>query len=298
MTWWWDSYVEPRNLYHHFTPVAAFAREVDWVKENYQPAPRADLRFLPGQQPAAYPAVAISPPAERWEDADCNRPGAFQVGVDGSVSNLGRLSRVLHGTVNHPGWHNPATFLADYPGPGRFEAMVGGVSGWGGAGLAISLDGRKLLLVDFPDRDAKSHEDIHDYDKWYGVDVPSGPHTLLVENPGADWCYVSYRLTNYQRAPNLRVLALSNDHSALVWVQNREHTWWNHKRGTEPTPVGGSQVTLSGFQPGEYQIVQWDTYQGQDTGPAQTERSADGSVVFTTPAGLTTDVAYKIVRVR
>jgi len=292
MIWWWDSYVEPQDLYHHFASVAAFARDVDWVKEAYQPATMSEMRFLSGQEPAVYPSVIVSPPAERWEDSGCNEPQAFQVAGDGSVSNLRNLSRVLHGTVNHPTWHNPATFQVDYPQAGRFEVMIGGVSGHGGAGLSVSLDAKMALLVDFPDRDPAT-DDLHDYDNWYGIDVPAGLHTIVVENPGADWCYVSYRLTNYLRVPNLRLLALANPHSALVWVQNKENTWWNHKRKLEPTPIGSSQITLSGFEPGEYRIEQWDTYQGVRTS-STTSTSTDGSVVITTPAGLTTDVAYKV----
>lgn len=292
MIWWWDSYVEPRDLYHRFAPVAAFARDVDWVKENYHATEAADLRFLPGQEPAVYPQVIISPPAERWEDAPSNRPHTFQVKRDGRVSDLAMLSRVLHGTQDHPAWHNPATFEVDYPGPGRFEVMIGGVSGYGGAALAISLDGKRALLADFPDNDP-GNADLHDYDKLYGIDVPAGPHTITVENPGHDWCYVSYRLTNYLTVPNLRVLALTSDHSALVWVQNKESDWTTRKRGSSPAPVGGSQFTLAGFAPGLYAIERWDTFTG---GIVETTayRSADGVIAITTPAGLTTDVAYRV----
>ena len=35
MLWWWDSYVEPYDLYDLFSSVAAFAADVDWVNENY-----------------------------------------------------------------------------------------------------------------------------------------------------------------------------------------------------------------------------------------------------------------------
>jgi len=311
MIWWWDSYVDPKDLYHHFRPVAAFAKGVDWVKENYQPATISDIRFLPGQEPEVYPPVVISPPVERWENGSCNEPQTFQIGGDGTVSNWRRLSRVLHGTVNHPSWHNPATFQVDFARPGRFEVLVGRVSGHGGAGLSMSMDGKKVLITDFPDRDPGT-DDLHDYDGWYGTDVSPGAHTISVENTGADWCYISYRLTNYLRVPSLRVLALANAtlrsseapslrstsaRSALVWVQNKEHTWWNHKRKIEPPPIGSSQITLTGFEPGQYVIEQWDTYQGARV-DSTSYSSTDGSVVITTPAGLVRDVAYKVSKAR
>jgi hypothetical protein len=294
MVWWWDSYIEPRDLYHHFAPVAAFARDIDWVNEDYRFSQPADLRFLPGQEPTIHPAAIIEPPAERWEDARSNQPHTFQIKGDGSVTDLAILSRVLHGTEDHPAWHNPAIFQVEYPGPGRFEVMIGGVSGYGGAGLAISLDGRKLLLVDFPDNDPGTN-DIHDYDKFYGIEVPAAPHTITVENPGHDWCYVSYRLTNYVTTPNLRVAALANDHSALVWVQNKESDWRTYKRGASPTPIGSSHLTLTGFAPGPYEIERWDTFTGA-IAEKTTYTSTDGNIILTTPAGMTTDAAYKVKR--
>jgi hypothetical protein len=76
-----------------------------------------------------------------------------------------------------------------------------------------------------------------------------------------------------------------------VWVQNKEHTWWNATRG-EVTPVGAAEITLGGLEPGSYEVEQWDTY----TGKVQSSRvtSKDGTVTLVTPAGLSKDVAYKV----
>jgi len=296
MLWWWDSYVEPNHLYDVFAPVAAFAADVDWVGENYDYATVMDVRFVAGHEPSSYPEVLVEPPCESWEDGPpCNAPHTFEVGNDGVVTGVEVLSRVQHGVWNHPAWHNPATFLVDYPVAGQFEVLVFGVSGWGGAALTITLDGEQALWADFPDELPDDHETMHQYDGAYGVDVPAGPHTIVVENPGTDWFYVSYRLTNYLTSPNLRVLALSNPDSALVWVQNRMHTWWNHSQGRDPEPVNASEITLGGFTAGTYSVEQWDTYAG--TAAALPDLvSGDGTVVLTTPEGLTTDLAYRVRR--
>jgi len=293
MLWWWDSYVEPHHLYYHFTPIAAYVTGVDWPKENYAPAP-VSLRYVPGQEPGTYSNLLIEAPSESWGDGSAfNQPHTCDVGTDGSVTNLDVLSRVQHGVVNHLNWHNPVTFNVNYPTAGAFEVIVSGVSGYGGAALSVPLDDVQVLTADFGDTLPDNYETIHQYDGAYAIDVPAGPHTIVVENTGADWFYVSYRLTNYLTGPNLRVLALSNPTSALVWVQNKDHTWWNHRSGMSPQPVNPSEVTLSGFQPGTYRIEQWDTYAGAAT-RITTYTSSDGAVVITTPAALTTDLAYKI----
>jgi hypothetical protein len=38
MTWWWDSYVEPRNLYRHFAALANFLRAADFLSGLTSPA--------------------------------------------------------------------------------------------------------------------------------------------------------------------------------------------------------------------------------------------------------------------
>jgi len=36
-TWWWDSYLHPKNLYSHYTALAKFAAAVDWPRRNFAP---------------------------------------------------------------------------------------------------------------------------------------------------------------------------------------------------------------------------------------------------------------------
>ncbi|MCK4297972.1 MAG: hypothetical protein KAX80_00485, partial [Planctomycetes bacterium] len=288
MIWGWDWYVDGHDLYHRFRPVAAFAADVDWVRENYDYGDLVALEFLPGHEPTGPTAMAIEPWAgDWWGSSPCNQPHTFTVRNDGTVSDMEFLSDVrLRG--------NTATFLVDYPMPGRFEVIVHGVSGSRPAALSISLDGATALEEYFPD--APGGDFItHEYDGTYGIDVPAGPHTIIVDKLGGGWFYASYRLTNYLTSPNLRVLALSNSSSGLVWVQNKMHTWWNHKLGVEPEPVNASEIALGGFSPGTYAVEQWDTYEGT-TVDLPDYVSGDGTVVLTTPEGLTTDLAYKVTR--
>src|SRR5208337_3038743 len=114
----------------------------------------------------------------------------------------------------------------------------------------------------------------------YGIEVTAGAHTITVRNTGPDWLYCTYRLTNYLPA-DLRVLALANATSALVWVQNRDSTWSNRT----PRPIPACRLVLGGFTPGEYEVEQWDTDAGK---PLATVRLASqgGTLAITTPEGL------------
>jgi len=295
MLWWWDSYVEPYDLYGEFSSVAAFAAEVDWVEERYEPREAAEVRFAAGQEPTEYPTLIVEPRGSSWEDGSrYNEPQRFRVGGNGAVENHRALSRIQHGLVNHPTWHNPATFEVDYPRAGRFEVVVEGVSGHGGAAIAISLDGVRATRTDFFDRQPDSTDTMHEYDGSYGIGVPAGQHTIVVENLGRDWFDLrEFRLTHYLAEPNVRVLALANGRSALVWVQNKENTWWKRRGGALPTPMAACEIELRGFEPGAYAVEQWDTYAG-DVIARSSYESSEGTVVVTTPAGLASDVAYTI----
>ncbi len=171
MQWWYPNYVEPNDLYYHFAPVAAYASDVHWVQEDYEPAEVLEVRWAGAQ------------------------------------------------------------------GPMRSEA---------------------LRSEAFGARD-------------FGADQ--------------------------QAPPNLRALALSNLTSALLWVQNKDYTWWDIENGLDPEPIGSCEVELGGFISGAYEIQQWDTYTGALTW-AYLYSSTDGSVVVTTPPGLAADAAYKIRKLR
>ena len=36
MLWWWDNYVDPRNLYHHFAALSRFTADIPWLEGNWK----------------------------------------------------------------------------------------------------------------------------------------------------------------------------------------------------------------------------------------------------------------------
>jgi len=254
------------------------------------------VQFSPNDKPAGYGTLTLIGQARGSRASAASKPRTFRVGTDGIVSNSESLSRRLQGVGNHPDVHSPITFEVNYPAAGQFLVNVDGVSAQGGAKLVVTLDGKPALSLDFPSTDPDDPHIMRKYDKSYSLDVPAGAHTITIENTGTDWCYASYRLTNYLTVPNLRVLALSNAHSALVWVQNRDHTWANVRNGSV-APAHAGEVVVSGLAPGVYHIEQWDTHTGRVVATAQ-YRSTDGTVMLTTPADLVGDVAYTLRAMR
>jgi hypothetical protein len=293
MTWWWDSYIEPRNLYHHFAALARFVKGVDWIKGGFVPAKVESVARPPGT-PAQLTDLTVRPTIASWEEHPANQPRDYQVGRDGVIRDCDKLSAVLHGIVNHPRQHNPPTFVVDYPAAGAFEVVIDGVSGWGGANLSIRLDGEQKLSADFPDNAPDDHETMHHYDGAYRIAVSPGPHRITVENSGADWSFVSYRFVGYVTAPDLRVVGLANRHCALLWSQNKANTWWNAIRGIKVKPLPPACVTVAGLADGDYRVEWWDTYAGAVTSTAKAQ-ARGGRITVTTPE-VPRDIACKVLR--
>jgi hypothetical protein len=49
----------------------------------------------------------------------------------------------------------------------------------------------------------------------------------------------------------------------MVWVQNKEHTWWNVINQMPVEPLESVELELLGFQDGTYTVEWWDTYTGE-----------------------------------
>jgi hypothetical protein len=301
MLWWWDSYIHPRNLYSHFGALAAFLKDVDWTRDGLQPldagdsAPRIAYQAPPRE--AVLRDLWITPRNGSWEPAPFNRPHTFVLNRSGTIGNEENLARIMHGRRNHPDKHNPATFEVDYARAGQFIVKVDGVSGYGGAGLEIWLDGRRLLERDFADPDGNEKtETITRYGGEYAIDVPAGRHTIRVVNPGTDWMETSYRLPRYQVAaePPLRVLGLRGPERTLLWVQNLDNTWFRRAAGGTLPVVAPTTVTLSGYAPGEYAVEVWDTDTGRVTSRSRARTASDRLSVALPP--IEKDVAVKISR--
>ncbi|MCH5373543.1 MAG: hypothetical protein JJ992_06170, partial [Planctomycetes bacterium] len=301
MIWWWDSYVEPKNLYYHFRPVAEFVRDVPFNKLSYRPANITGVEYAGTTPPPRMDTLAIDPDRGSWDTAPFNRPVTVTARRDGVVEGQERLAKVLHGVRNHPTLHNPATFRVDYAQPGSFIVTVAGVSGHGGANLKIYLDGQLEVDKEFSDTDS-STETLTQYNGPYALDVPAGKHEIRVVNDGNDWLYLGYRLTNYhlRTKPALLVYGLATvratpgQPAALVWIKNERYTWYAFNQGEPLGTIPPTRVILGDMPDGEYEIEWWDTYTGQVTG--RDNAHIEGGRLVLMVEQLTKDVACRVLR--
>jgi len=178
---------------------------------------------------------------------------------------------------------------------------VGDVSGHGGAALKMTLDGQTALAKDFPDADGgKDTRTLKQFAGVYGLDVPQGRHTIVVENTGADWFMAGYRFRNAiePAGPALLSWALVGTNTVLVWSRVEDRTWQRVcalKAVVQPAPA--SVLLLPGLAPGVWSAELWDTWNGTVTETREITVSPSGEARLTLPP-IEKDLAVKLRRKR
>jgi len=320
LTWWWDSYIDPLELYSIYAAPSKFARTIEWCEAGLKPA-----------------AVKI------------------QMAV-GDIKEGVKLNGYVHGGAHKDNLGAGPTLEVDYASDGTFSVHVDTVAS--GAVLQVYLDGRLALSEDLPatkargswktiiwKRDHAYWEAV--YDRTFTISVQQGKHIISIRNGGQDWIRLSgikmlnyaqrgvfahveteskweaMEFAHYKIKPNgrlvgypsvpLRALALTGNTTTIAWVQNENNTWYNRRGGAPaPKPTRGLLV-FPGLGPAKYNIQRWDTYA---TGAALKHEAAEGpmpfkqlvkeeleidvpegsNLQFTTPL-ISTDTAYRIEKV-
>lgn len=277
MVWWWDNYVHPNDLYHHFTPLARFVRGMPLHRIGFRAIEEVSLSStLPTDPDAPRRPLIIHPEARSWNACDVNQPRTFTIAEDGRISDFDVLPAALQSDQGgNAHLHNPSTFRLSLPQPAQFIVHVEGISGWSGSRLQVSLNGELRIDEDFPDDNGASRQLIHTYDGPYTIDLPAGDHEIIVANKGEDWMNVSYEITDYLPAgqPNVDVWAARFDEPAkdglvaVVWLRDSKLTWRKQQNDSpELDRWDHLRLTIPDLASGDYTIEWWDTMKGTVTG--------------------------------
>jgi hypothetical protein len=290
MSWWWDNYIHPYNLYHHFRAIASFLEGIDPAAAGFKRL-EAEVVLpsdLSGEELAdvvVYPSLGWARPQESY----------FVVRLDGAVEgDVSQIPSFIQGAA-HPDLRNNPTFKVTFPRGGRIVVHVNSVSR-AGAVLAIYVDGGLAKRVDLPDRDGKYDAFAREYDVDVVIEVPPGTHEVRLDNLGVDWYtvdYVRFEGAALKRA-RVRVYGLTNGTLALVWVKNPDATWWNAIRNASVEPVRDVTIRLAGFSDGDYLVELWDTWKGT-VERSWTERASGGFLTIRLES-VARDLAIKVKR--
>lgn len=295
MPWWHENYIEPLDLYFHFTAIRNFTEGLPFGTARWRILETGRPTFATPQEPTMRDLVLA--PASGFRKAAVNE---FQVQPDGTVSDAKELLALLHGQ-GHRDLQNPPTFVVDFPKPGRFIAHVDRVSNSGH--LRVFVDDELALEKEFPcgenlGKSAVFREQWNlwesTYDEPVAVPVPAGRHRIRIENHGKDWVSIRHYIfegCQVSTHPKLLVAALGCDEAAILWVQNRDSCWYNHGQNNVPT-IPATELTLRGLKDGTYTAEWWETWHGT-VAKTETITVANGSLHLNLPP-IPTDLALKL----
>lgn len=274
--WYWNDWIDPQNLYPHFSPLTAFKDAVPLQTGNYKP--------VKATYSNTGPAEATILPEAQWGDTT--------VGVDFTLDNEGILTPgvdslqiFIHGSA-HPELRKSPTFRVNYLQNGSFVLVTDTVQST--ARINIYVDG--VLQLDQPAQVRTA----------YSVNISAGPHTIRVDNSGGDWAMVvKYQFLNAVGPLNMYILKSADNSQAAGYMLQRLYNYQyclDNSNVAPPVVSTGALISVPGMNNGTYTINFYSCAPTATTAPAQpvstlTAAATNGALTFNLPE-VAWDIAF------
>jgi hypothetical protein len=293
MPWYWDSYIDPRGLYHVYTPLRAFIKDIKWDKESFYDLQSRDVFYKKTAEDAKGGDVYIYP-VDAWEKAQKNE---FKLLPDGTLTNKSGFVSYLYGK-SHTDMKNDPVISFKNEEPVKMTVKLSGVSDNNELTIRINNQPAISLEVNAKDFDTKKYSDqwkIYqaDISREVSVDIPPGDNDVMIENEGSDWIKVeSIKFSNFLNADLAPVFVsgIQGKSSAYMWLKNRYYNYQN----PEPAPSAPGYLDVAGMLPGRYVITYYDTYEGKET--KSVDYIVEQDTLRVDVPELTKDIAVKVLK--
>lgn len=242
-SWWWDSYIEPQNLYTHYRGAANVAAAI----------PLAAQRFAPtiGTVTGAGGGDAVISPGSGWGRSPANN---FTINASGTMTPAANnLGEYIYGSQCKSAEKNSPTFNVNSPAGSQLRIRVTDVSSFCNAQrLSVRVNGNEMLNTAVAANTT------------YTVNLPAGSNAILVDNTGGDWFRVSsYTFTNMGNPLNTYLLKSADNKRAAGWIHNKKYNWTDAgPSGSIPAAVSGASISLANMANGTYDVKWYECTNG------------------------------------
>ncbi len=239
MSWWWESYIEPKNLYTHFQALSTVVAQFDPHKGDFSPAVATV---------ASNPTDLVMSTSGGWgELAD----SLFQIDPSGVITPAGAMPGVfLYGSSWNTQYRRPPSFQFTLAQNGQFKVKTGAESGQNPK-IAIWVDGVKVL------------EQAATVNQTYSVNVSAGAHTVKVDNTGTDWVSIAaYTIPGVGSSVDGYVLKSADNNQVAAWVLNNRYNHDYIQSNGLPPVATGAQLTVPTVTNGDYIVRYFDGMTG------------------------------------
>jgi hypothetical protein len=240
-SWWWESYIEPQNLYTHYKAPALVTAQIPLAAQNYKPVSgtvtgggTSDVSYAPGGGWGATTAAS------------------FTIAADGSITpGANMLGTFLYGSQWNTQFRNPPTFTVNFPVNGEFKVMTASTTGTSPK-VNIYLDGNMVINQNAT------------VSTTYSIAVPAGNHTIKVDNLGTDWISISqYVFTNMGSPLNTYLLKSADSKRTTGWIHNKKYNWVDAGPGKPaPATITGATLSVPAMANGTYEVKWFECMNG------------------------------------
>lgn len=294
--WWWDNLIAPKDLFSIYGAASKFVEGVDWANEGFRQTKPSFAYVVKPTTPQLKDLEFMNGPVS-WERNGANTTRTVRIDKNGVASGDLPVPGILHGRQNHPELFNPVFFQTNFAKPEKFELQVGDVSGYGGSGVQIELDGIKMIGKTFADPDGNDKTDsLTQYTGSQFVTIPAGSHTLTIYSTGPDWFMAGFRFLEAvpRTGPAVEGWSVVGETTALAWVR-REGRSWRQAISGKQSPSTPSVIGLTGLAMGRWKVEVWDTWKGAVMQTSFANVTLDGKIRVNLPS-ISKEVAVKMMK--
>jgi hypothetical protein len=265
--WWWDSYIDPCNMYGVYTPLAAYAKNENLADYNLVKAQKA----IPGDK--AYYAI---PGLNEFWGVSTMKEFTPQGNYFGGMENL---SAWFQGS-SQEGLKSDPNFHLNMPTAGNLKIHVAETAAKGVNRIQVLANGIEVYNQVQTNR-ARNYA--------ITVPFPAGTKTVQIKNTGDEWFHIS----SYEFAPAgispLDSIGLSNNKRAYIWIYDVNSQYGMTDNGT----FHNEPMTVKGLDDGQYTVEVYATRGAGGVIASGTAKSSSGTLTYTLP-DFTKDIAVKV----
>ncbi len=265
--WWWDSYIDPCNLYGVYTPLAIYAKN-----ENL-----ADYNLVEAQRVVSGPKTYFAIPGLN-EFFAASTVKEFTLGADKFIG-AENLSKWLHGSSQERLKSDPI-FHLNMPKGGNLKIHVVEAARDGNNGIEVLVDGEIVY-------DKRQTNRARNY--MITVPFAAGTRTVQVKNTGDEWFQISsYEISPADASP-LDSIGLSNNKRAYIWIYDVNSQYGLTDSGT----FHNEKMTVKGLDNGKYFVEVYATRGAGGIIASGSAKSSSGILTYALP-DFTKDIAVKV----
>lgn len=252
MPYWWNTYLDPQDLYHQQLPVYLFTQDINWNSAHFE----LIEPVLTTEQEVTYESLRLEDFNRLFRSASLPDT-MYHITASGVVPPLSLTTSYLYGRQFNAENSRPQTFVVTPSIDTELIIAIENVSTAADAQLSVQIDGQTRTTLDLT---------AGTRGLTLNFPLTAGEHVIVLDNLGQDWLQLDYLEIPEYRAP-LRALAMTDYEmgTTLVWLQHNEYTWDTVLAEETIEPLNFT-MSLPQFQNGAYRVEFWNPLTGQFIG--------------------------------